>query len=55
MQFLSNAVEELLFGVSSVIQSAVLAAAVHYMNRRESKAEYSDYIPKTAETNHETR
>ena len=36
MQFSSNAVDELLFGVSSVIQSAVIAAAVHYMNRRES-------------------
>jgi hypothetical protein len=35
MQFSSNAVDELLFGVSSVIQSAVIAAAVHYMNRRE--------------------
>lgn len=36
MQFSSNAVDELLFGVSSVIQPAVISAAVHYMNRRES-------------------
>jgi hypothetical protein len=41
MQFSSNAVDELLFGVSSVIQSAVIAAAVHYMNRRESRRQRS--------------